>query len=131
MEILTNTQVFRKNLKILMEMEQVNQRQLSREMDMSESNLSRILKGISSPTHDQIIFIGERFGADLNWLLRDIGSPRLPTPEQLAELEELDATLEEEMDQIEQLVDEHSEELKDLRLEVEKLKSMYSQIVKG
>jgi transcriptional regulator with XRE-family HTH domain len=87
-ETVTNTQIFRKNLKALLDGEKVKQRELAREMGMSDANLSRIIKGVSAPSHDQLVYIAKRFRVNLNWLLLDIGEMFLPEEAELQKEED-------------------------------------------
>lgn len=75
-----DTEYFRKNLKILMQKEGIRQKDLAKMIGITDSTFSAVMNGKSYPTFSQLITISERFSVSLNWLLRDIGDPKIYPP---------------------------------------------------
>ncbi len=65
---------------------EINQKQLAKELDITSSAMSGIVLGKTAPTFKHLLYISEKYGVSLNFLMRDIGDMKLPTQEQIDEL---------------------------------------------
>lgn len=81
-----NYDVFRTNLKALMNSRGYSAKRLAEELDFVPATVSRYLSGVRQPDLPYVIKIAEHFGVSIDWLLGNCGEKLDVLPEEYQSL---------------------------------------------